>query len=33
MKIKINRKDIEAAGTISFCAGTTRHDCQTPTAG
>jgi hypothetical protein len=32
MKIKITRKDIEAAGTISFRAGTTTNNFETPAA-
>jgi hypothetical protein len=33
MKIKLARKDVEAAGTISFRAGTTSHNSETPAAG
>jgi hypothetical protein len=31
MKVKITRKDVQAAGTISFRAGTTNNS-QTPAA-
>jgi hypothetical protein len=32
MKIKITRKDVQAAGTISFRAGTTMYNSQTSVA-
>jgi hypothetical protein len=32
MKIKITRKEIEIAGTISFRAGTTSNHSETPAA-